>query len=334
MKLSAAFVALLGLVPFAVAQQAVYGQCGGIGWTGPTTCDAGSTCVVSNSYYSQCLPSSAAPSGGGGGGGGSPTSTASGGGSTSTVGLNSAAKAAGKKYFGTASDYSEFSTDAAYKAILDDTTEFGQLSPLNSMKWDATEPEQGTFTFTAANEIVSQAQANGQIMRDAWDVINEPFNDDGTWRSDVFYNTLGTSYVSIGLNSARTADPSAKLYINDYNIENTGAKATSMLNLVQSLKADGVPIDGVGFQGHFIVGEVSTSMSTVMEQMTALGVEVAVTELDIRMTLPSTSALLAQQKTDYDTAISQCKSVAGCVGATVWDFTDKACVLLDSAKSF
>lgn len=41
----------------------------------------------------------------------------------------------------------------------------------------------------------------------------EPFNDDGTWRTDVFYNTLGTAYVATALNAARTADPNAKLYV-------------------------------------------------------------------------------------------------------------------------
>ncbi|KAI5120197.1 hypothetical protein M0805_006303 [Coniferiporia weirii] len=367
MKLSATFTALLSLVPFAVAQQAAWGQCGGIGWTGATTCVSGYACVETNEYYSQCIPSSSAPTSSSSQGGGTPTTTSSGGGATSTAGLNSAAKAAGKMYFGTATDESEFGSDAAYAAILKETTEFGQLTPLNSMKWDSTEPERGTFTFTAGDQLVAEAKANGQIVRGhncvwynqlpswvtsgnfnttaltsiiqthcstlvshfkgeilyAWDVINEPFNDDGTWRSDVFYNTLGTSYVSIGLNAARPADPSAKLYINDYNIENTGAKATAMVNLVSSLKAAGVPIDGVGFQCHFIVGEVSTTMQTVMEQMTALGVEVAITELDIRMTLPSTTALLAQQQKDYETVISQCKAVSGCIGATVWDFTDK-----------
>lgn len=86
-----------------------------------------------------------------------------------------------------------------------------------------------------------------------------------------------------------------------------------------------MPIDGVGFQCHFIVGEVSTSLATVMSQFTAIGVEVAITELDIRMTLPSTQALLNQQATDYKNVIAACKSVSGCVGVTVWDFTDKVC---------
>ena len=153
--------------------------------------------------------------------------------------------------------------------------------------------------------------------------IAEPFNDDGTWRSDVFYNTLNTSYVSIALQAARAADPDAKLYINDYNIENSGAKATAMLNLVRQLIADGVPIDGVGFQSHFIVGSVPTSFQTVLEQFTALGLEVAITELDIRMTLPATDALLAQQSRDYQSVVQACMNVDKCVGITIWDYTDK-----------
>jgi endo-1,4-beta-xylanase len=153
---------------------------------------------------------------------------------------------------------------------------------------------------------------------------SEPFNDDGTWRTDVFYNTLGTEYVQIALNAARTADPNAKLYINDYNIEQPGAKATAMLNLVQSLKSAEVPLDGIGFQCHFIVGEFSASgLQQNLQTFAAQGVEVAITELDIRMTLPSTTALLAQQKTDYNSVISACMAVDGCIGITVWDWTDK-----------
>ena len=100
-------------------------------------------------------------------------------------------------------------------------------------------------------------------------------NDDGTWRSDVFYDTLGQDFVSIALNAASSADPNAKLYINDYNIEGPGAKATSMQNLVSSLKSAGVTINGIGFESHFIVGELPSGIQANMEAFTALGVEVS-----------------------------------------------------------
>ncbi|KAH7911076.1 endo-1,4-beta-xylanase C precursor [Hygrophoropsis aurantiaca] len=358
-RLATSFATLLSIVSAALAQSGAYGQCGGETWTGATTCISGYTCTYSNPYYSQCLP------GTGSGSGGTGTTTSSAAGSTSTAGLNNLAKAAGKVYFGSATDNPEL-TDTAYVAILNETSEFGQLTPGNSMKWDATEPSRGTFTFAGGDAIVALAKGTGKIVRGhncvwynqlpswvtagnfdaadltsivqthcstlvghykgqiySWDVINEPFNDDGTWRSDVFYNTLGTSYVSIALQAARTADPAAKLYINDYNIEGTGAKSTAMVNLVKQLQADGVPIDGVGIQAHLIVGEVPSTLQANIEQFTALGVEVAITELDIRMTLPSTAALLAQQKSDYQTVIAACNAVSGCVGVTIWDYTDK-----------
>lgn len=111
--------------------------------------------------------------------------------------------------------------------------------------------------------------------------------------------------------------------INDFNIEGTGAKSTAMVNLVRSLKKSGVPIDGVGIQAHLIVGQVPSTIQANIAQFATLGVEVAITELDIRMTLPSTAALLAQQKKDYQTVIAACKAIKACIGVTVWDWTDK-----------
>ncbi|KAG5634828.1 hypothetical protein H0H81_000566 [Sphagnurus paluster] len=274
---------------------------------------------------------------------------------TSNAGLAVVAKAAGKKYFGSATDNPELS-DAPYVAQLSNTKDFNQITPGNTMKWDATEPSRNTFTFTRADEVVALAQKNGQILRghtavwhnqlpgwvtsgnfnkaDLTSIIQnhtknlvahfkEPFNEDGTFRSSVFYDTLGSSYISIALQAARAADPAAKLYINDYNIDGTGAKSTGMLNLVKSLKAAGTPIDGVGLQAHLIVGQIPSTIKANIQQFTALGVEVAITELDIRMTLPVTAEKLAQQKQDYQTVIAACKAVSGCVGVTIWDYTDK-----------
>lgn len=270
-------------------------------------------------------------------------------------------------YFGSATDNPEL-TDTAYVATLSDNTLFGQITVGNSMKWDATEPSQGVFTFTNGDVVAALAKKNGQLLRGhncvwynqlpgwvtagnfnattltsilqthcstvvshyagqiySWDVVNEPFNDDGTLRSFVFPDALGISYVTTALVAARAADPTAKLYINDYNIDSAGAKSTAMINLVKSLKTAGAPVDGIGIQGHLIVGQVPSKAALIAnyQAFTALGVEIAITELDIRMTLPETPALLAQQQTDYETVISACKAVAGCVGVTIWDYTDK-----------
>lgn len=160
----------------------------------------------------------------------------------------------------------------------------------------------------------------------AWDVVNEAFNDDGTYRTDVFYNTIGPEYIPIAFETAALYDSTVKLYYNDYNIDYAGAKATAAQNLVSSLKARGIKIDGVGLQGHFIVGSTpSLSAQTAnLESFTALGVEVAYTELDIRFTsLPPSTSGLAQQATDYVNTVGACLAVADCVGITVWDYTDK-----------
>lgn len=130
-------------------------------------------------------------------------------------------------------------------------------------------------------------------------------------------------FIATAFNASRAADPAAKLYANDFNIEGPGAKSTAYQNLIKTLKSQGVPIDGIGMQAHFIVGELPPNIQQNIQAFVNLGVEVAITELDVRMTLPSTPALLAQQQKDYQTVISACNAVTKCVGVTLWDFTDK-----------
>ncbi|MGI5437264.1 endo-1,4-beta-xylanase [Streptomyces shenzhenensis] len=156
----------------------------------------------------------------------------------------------------------------------------------------------------------------------AWDVVNEPFNEDGTYRSTLWYNGLGTDYIADALTWARAADPAAELYINDYNVEGVNAKSTALYNLVKSLKQQGVPIDGVGLQAHLILGQVPSTLQQNIQRFADLGVDVAITELDIRMALPADSAKLAQQAADYKAVVAACAAVARCVNLTVWGFTD------------
>ncbi|MFD9188859.1 endo-1,4-beta-xylanase [Streptomyces phaeochromogenes] len=157
---------------------------------------------------------------------------------------------------------------------------------------------------------------------DHWDVVNEPFNEDGTRRQSVFQTAIGDSYIADALRAARAADPAAKLYVNDYTVEGVNAKSTALYNLVKSLKEQGVPIDGVGLQAHLILGQVPSTLQANIQRFADLGVDVAITELDIRTTVPPTSAQLAQQKAEYKAVTAACVAVSRCEGVTVWGFTD------------
>ncbi|KAG8903104.1 hypothetical protein FRC00_000324, partial [Tulasnella sp. 408] len=187
---------------------------------------------------------------------------------------------------------------------------------LTSGTWDS-----ATLTSILQNHIANEGgHYAGKLY--AWDVVNEIFNEDGTWRSTIWYNTLGSSFVSIAFNAAHAADPAAKLYLNDYNVEGTGAKSDAYYALAQTLLANGVPVHGMGAQAHLIVGSLPGNVASNVARFVNLGLEFAFTELDIRMTLPVTDALLATQATNYATITSACVDNSGCVGITVWDTSD------------
>jgi len=156
----------------------------------------------------------------------------------------------------------------------------------------------------------------GDIAR--WDVVNEPFNEDGSLRDTVFLREIGPSYIEEALRTAHAADPDAKLYINDYNVEGLGAKSDALYNLARDLLDRGVPLHGVGLQSHLIVGMVPGTMAQNIQRFVDLGLEVAVTELDVRIPLPADEDELAQQAADYAAVAQACLSVDGCVGVTVW----------------
>jgi endo-1,4-beta-xylanase len=92
---------------------------------------------------------------------------------------------------------------------------------------------------------------------------------------------------------------------------------------VKSLQQQGIPIDGVGLQAHLVVGQVPTTLRQNIQRFADLGVDVAITELDIRMVLPRTVGKDTQQAADYKAVVDACLAVSRCVGITLWDFTDK-----------
>ncbi|MFE4871626.1 non-reducing end alpha-L-arabinofuranosidase family hydrolase, partial [Streptomyces sp. NPDC056682] len=140
--------------------------------------------------------------------------------------------------------------------------------------------------------------------------------DDGSGRhrGSVFQNVLGNGFIEEAFRTARSADSSAKLCYNDYNIENwSDAKTQGVYNMVKDFKSRGVPIDCVGFQSHFGAGGPPASFRTTLANFAALGVDVQMTELDIAQASP----------TAYANAVQACVNVARCTGITVWGIRDR-----------
>jgi endo-1,4-beta-xylanase len=150
----------------------------------------------------------------------------------------------------------------------------------------------------------------------AWDVVNEAFNEDGSRRDSNLQRT-GNDWIEVAFRTARTADPAAKLCYNDYNIESWSyAKTQGVYRMVQDFKSRGVPIDCVGFQGHFNSGTSypNSNFRTTLSSFAALGVDVQITELDVEN---------ADSRLDWWRGIvNDCLAVSRCNGITVWGVRD------------
>ncbi|KAF1829347.1 hypothetical protein BDW02DRAFT_634506 [Decorospora gaudefroyi] len=176
---SALYLAVVGLSSTSTVLAAVgpWGQCGGRNHQGETSCVSGSTCTKINDWYSQCIPGS--------NNGGSPavttttaaaptttavatsarpsaTNIAGSGRNGAKCSLDAAFKAKGKRFFGVATDRNRLTVGDNAQIIKDN---FGQVTPENSMKWDATENREGVWTLSTADYLVNFATENNKLIR-------------------------------------------------------------------------------------------------------------------------------------------------------------------------
>ncbi len=115
----------------------------------------------------------------------------------------------------------------------------------------------------------------------AWDVVNEAINEDGTMRQSPWLKIIGEDYIAKAFEFAHEADPNAELIYNDYNLENE-PKRKGAAALIARLKAQGVPISAVGLQGHITLTSPSIEDEDAsIDVFAKLGVKVAITELDV-----------------------------------------------------
>ncbi|MFB8103127.1 MULTISPECIES: endo-1,4-beta-xylanase [unclassified Streptomyces] len=157
------------------------------------------------------------------------------------------------------------------------------------------------------------AHYKGKIVQ--WDVVNEAFADGNSGaRRDSNLQRTGNDWIEVAFRTARAADPNAKLCYNDYNVEDWNwAKTQAMYTMVRDFKQRGVPIDCVGFQAHFNSGSpYNSNFRTTLQSFAALGVDVAVTELDIQ----------GASSTTYANVTNDCLAVPRCLGITVWGVRD------------
>ncbi|MEV5233885.1 endo-1,4-beta-xylanase [Streptomyces pseudogriseolus] len=207
----------------------------------------------------------------------------------------------------------------------------------HTLLWHSQNPpwlEQGDFTKAELRDILREhittvvGRYRGKIQQ--WDVANEIFDDQGNLRTqdNIWIRELGPGIVADAFRWAHKADPKAKLFFNDFNVEGVNAKSDAYYALVKDLRAQRVPVHGFSVQGHLSTrygfpGDLADNL----RRFDALGLETAVTELDVRMDVPEgslpTPAQEKQQAEYYQRMLEGCLAVDGCNSFTIWGFTDK-----------
>lgn len=201
----------------------------------------------------------------------------------------------------------------AWLAARDPDTVQGSLDP-----W--TKPELLAVLKRHVTRVVRHYR--GRIG--SWDVVNEPFNDDGTLRESLFYRVIGPSYIARAFRFAHRADPRAKLFLNEYGIETENAKSDAVATFVGNLKGRGVPIDGIGSQTHihWASGLTASQLKSNIRKLTRPGLKFEVTELDVPIGTPSQPGALEAQASQYRAVAEACLAVKRCKRITMWGLTD------------
>lgn len=188
----------------------------------------------------------------------------------------------------------------------------------------------GNFDNTTLVSIMQNHIANvagnyvGQFY--SWDVVNEAVSDSGSSilkPMDPWYPAV-PDYIDIAFAAARATDAKVKLFYNDYGAEDMGTKSDKVYTLVSGMKQRGVPIDGVGLQMHISVDGFPDprAVAANIARLGALGLEVHITEMDVRCTPPCGADRLNLQAQVYGNILQACVNNTNCKSFETWGFTD------------
>lgn len=118
---------------------------------------------------------------------------------------------------------------------------------------------------------------------DAWDVVNEVIDNDGSYRPTTWVNRMesGDELVKLAFKYAAEYAPNTELYYNDFNAWRP-QKVQGIVRMVNMLQQAGIRIDGVGIQGHWGLNfPKNRYIEQAIDAYAALGIKVMITELDI-----------------------------------------------------
>ena len=229
---------------------------------------------------------------------------------------------------------------------------FSSITPENAMKWSVVHPMPDRWEFEEADALVAMAERTGRRVRghplvwdqqlpgwagegdveanlrthirrlatryrgrvDQWDAVNEPLENDGTMTPNLFQDAMGERWIDVAFETARKADPKAELFLNEIGAEQ-GPKFDALIALAKRLKARGVPIDGIGLQGHTDSEDYPrrATFDKALKAIDRLGLKAEITELDVEGAEPKAFAAAA----------SACAAAPNCTGVTVWGVTDR-----------
>lgn len=205
----------------------------------------------------------------------------------------------------------------------------------HTLLWHSQNPEwleKGTFTKDELRQILKDhittvvGHYKGKIQQ--WDVANEIFTGEGKLRTDenIWLRELGPEIIADAFRWAHEADPNALLFFNDYSAEGINDKSTAYYELTKKLLNEGVPVHGFSAQAHLgTQWGFDTSMRDNFARFDALGLETAITELDVRIKFDGprpSDELIAKQADHYGQSLRACLDVPGCKSVTVWGFND------------
>ena len=204
----------------------------------------------------------------------------------------------------------------------------------------------GTFITAMVNRYKTKVKA--------WDVVNELFDDNGNLRNNsntsttasdvlVWSNYLGRDYAFKAFNYAKAADPTALLFINDYNLENKPAKLDSLIAMVNELKGRGAKIDGIGTQMHMAWNTSYDAIDQMFIKLAATGLKIHMSELDIKINPNLVGGfILTPLEANYQADMyryviqSYLKNIpkAQQYGITIWGVSDDTSWIYNSGKEF